>query len=74
MRFFNRRTLLAGMALATFGATGAVALGQEIHIALFGSTTGTYAFGGVPIQNGMRLAIEEANKTGAVTSIARQNI
>jgi len=31
---------------------------------VFNSLTGTYAFGGVPIQNGMKLALEEANAAG----------
>jgi branched-chain amino acid transport system substrate-binding protein len=38
--------------------------GNEIPVGVFNATTGVYAFGGVPIQNAMRLAIEEANKAG----------
>ncbi|RZL95733.1 MAG: ABC transporter substrate-binding protein, partial [Variovorax sp.] len=38
--------------------------GKEIPIGVFNAQTGTYAFGGVPIQNAMKLALEEANAAG----------
>lgn len=37
---------------------------KEIPIGVFNALTGTYAFGGVPIQNAMKLALEEANAAG----------
>jgi branched-chain amino acid transport system substrate-binding protein len=59
----HRRTLIAGAAL--LAASGlAFSQGKEIPVGVFNSLTGTYAFGGVPIQNGMKLALEEANAAG----------
>ena len=56
MRFKLKRWLGAGaFAMAASAMVGA-AVAQEVPIALMSATTGTYAFGGVPIQNGMRLA------------------
>jgi len=52
----------AGLALASFAALPAAA--EELAVGVFNATTGTFAFGGVPIQNGMRLALEEANQKG----------
>ncbi|MDB5860244.1 MAG: Amino acid transporter substrate-binding protein [Ramlibacter sp.] len=58
-----RRSVVAAAVL--FAATGlAFAQGKEITVGVFNATTGTYAFGGVPIQNGMKLALEEANAQG----------
>jgi branched-chain amino acid transport system substrate-binding protein len=47
-------------------AASGLALGQgkELPIGVFNALTGNYAFGGVPIQNGMKLALEEANAAG----------
>ena len=59
----HRRTLIAAAAL--LAASGlAFSQGKEIPVGVFNSLTGTYAFGGVPIQNGMKLALEEANAAG----------
>ncbi len=59
----HRRTILAGAAL--LGANGlAFAQGKEIPVGVFNSLTGTYAYGGVPIQNAMKLALEQANAAG----------
>jgi branched-chain amino acid transport system substrate-binding protein len=61
----RRHWLLATMAAVAAGATGiAWAQGAELTVGVFNATTGVYAFGGVPIQNAMRLAIEQANKQG----------
>ena len=61
----RRHWLLAAMAAVAAGATGtAWAQGAELTVGVFNATTGVYAFGGVPIQNAMRLAIEQANKQG----------
>jgi branched-chain amino acid transport system substrate-binding protein len=58
-----RRTVLVGAAL--FALSGlAFSQGKDIPVGLFNSLTGTYAFGGVPIQNAMKLALEEANAAG----------
>ena len=59
----HRRTLIAGTILLAAGSL-AHAQGKEIPVGVFNSLTGTYAFGGVPIQNGMKLALEEANAAG----------
>jgi branched-chain amino acid transport system substrate-binding protein len=53
---------MAAAAAATAGTAGAQ--GEELTVGVFNATTGVYAFGGVPIQNAMRLAIEQANKQG----------
>jgi len=52
----------ASLALTSFAAPPATA--EELAVGVFNATTGTFAFGGVPIQNGMRLALEEANQKG----------
>ena len=59
----NRRSAIAGAALL---ALSGLAFGQakEIPVGVFNAMTGTYAFGGVPIQNAMKLALEEANAQG----------
>jgi branched-chain amino acid transport system substrate-binding protein len=58
-----RRTVIAG--LLVLGAGGAAwSQGKEIPVGVFNATTGAYAFGGVPIQNAMKLALEEANQKG----------
>ncbi len=64
MNTINRRTALTGaLLLATSGFASAQA-GKEIPVGVFNGLTGTYAYGGVPIQNGIRLALDEANKKG----------
>lgn len=61
----RRQWLLATAAAFAAGWAGmAVAQGSEITVGVFNATTGVYAFGGVPIQNAMRMAVEEANKQG----------
>jgi branched-chain amino acid transport system substrate-binding protein len=58
-----RRSAVAAAVL--FAATSlAFAQGKDITVGVFNATTGVYAFGGVPIQNGMKLALEEANAQG----------
>jgi branched-chain amino acid transport system substrate-binding protein len=52
----------ASLALTSFAAPPAAA--AELPVGVFNATSGTFAFGGVPIQNGMRLALEEANQKG----------
>ena len=49
--------LASGMAAAQ-GNAGA----NEIRVGVFNSLTGVYAFGGVPIQNAMKMALEEATR------------
>src|SRR5437667_4828314 len=59
----HRRTALAGaLLLATTGL--AFDQAKEITVGVFNAMTGNYAFGGVPIQNGIKLALEEANMQG----------
>jgi branched-chain amino acid transport system substrate-binding protein len=65
MNFVRRQYLLAAAAaLAAGGAGTAIAQANEIPVGVFNATTGTYAYGGVPIHNGMKLALEEANRKG----------
>lgn len=59
----RRRALFVGATLFA-AAPFALAQGNEITVGVFNAMTGTYAFGGVPIQNGMKLALEEANAAG----------
>jgi len=58
----GNRAWLAAVLWGAALATPAVA--QEIPVAIFNATTGVYAFGGVPIQNAMRMALEDANASG----------
>lgn len=59
----NRRSAVAAAVL--LAASGmAFAQGKDITVGVFNAMTGNYAFGGVPIQNGMKLALEEANAKG----------
>ena len=58
----HRRSALAAVLLATSGVT--FGQGKDIPVGVFNALTGVYAFGGVPIQSGMRLALEEANAAG----------
>jgi branched-chain amino acid transport system substrate-binding protein len=60
----RRLWLVATAAACAAGWAGTAFAQAEIPVAVFNATTGVYAFGGVPIQNAMRLAIEEANKQG----------
>jgi len=60
------RAVLAGavgLTMANFSVS-AYAAGQEIKVGVFNALTGATAFGGVPIQNAMRMALEEANEHG----------
>ncbi len=59
----RRRHTLIGTALIA-AAPFAFAQGKDIPVGVFNAMTGAYAFGGVPIQNGMKLALEEANAAG----------
>jgi len=59
----NRRSAIAGAALLAASSL-AFAQGKDIPVGVMNAMTGTYAFGGVPIQNGMKMALEEANAQG----------
>ncbi len=59
----HRRAAVAGALLLAFSGL-AFGQGKEIPVGVFNAMTGTYAFGGVPIQNAMKLALEEANAQG----------
>ena len=61
MQVLRRLTLAAAAALAISSLAAAPATAQELPVAIMNATSGVFAFGGVPIQNGMRLALEEAN-------------
>ncbi len=43
---------------------GSVGIAGEVNIGIFNSLTGATAYGGVPIHNGMKLAINQANASG----------
>lgn len=60
----HRRHAVAAAALFAALPLASFAQGKEIPVGVFNAMTGTYAFGGVPIQNGMKLALEEANAAG----------
>lgn len=62
MAIRRRHTLLAAALIAA--APLVFAQGKDIPVGVFNAMTGTYAFGGVPIQNAMKLALEEANAAG----------
>ena len=57
-----RDAITGTLILAATGLT--FAQGKELPIGVMNAMTGNYAFGGVPIQNGMKLALEEANAAG----------
>ena len=57
-----RSMLLATPILATSFAMPAMA--TEYNIALIGALTNTYAFVGVPIANGVKLAVDRINASG----------
>jgi branched-chain amino acid transport system substrate-binding protein len=61
MQTLRRLTLAAA---AAFALPSLAAAAQELPVAIMNATSGVFAFGGVPIQNGMRLALEEANAKG----------
>ncbi len=61
----NRRTVIAAAALlAASGFALAQGTPKELPVGVFNGLTGSYAYGGVPIQNGIKLALEEANQKG----------
>jgi branched-chain amino acid transport system substrate-binding protein len=64
MQTLRRLTLAAAAALALSSLAAVPATAQELPIGIMNATSGVFAFGGVPIQNGMRLALEEANQKG----------
>jgi branched-chain amino acid transport system substrate-binding protein len=64
MQVLRRLTLAATAALAISSLAAAPATAEELPVAIMNATSGVFAFGGVPIQNGMRLALEEANQKG----------
>jgi branched-chain amino acid transport system substrate-binding protein len=65
MQLFRRSIAAASAALAFCALTALPAAAQqELPVGIFGAVSGVFAFGGVPIQNGMRLALEEANQKG----------
>ncbi|MET3916990.1 branched-chain amino acid transport system substrate-binding protein [Variovorax sp. OAS795] len=59
----SRKTAVVASVLLV-AASASFAQGKEIPVGVFNAQTGTYAFGGVPIQAAMKLALEEANAAG----------
>ncbi len=63
----TRRILMAGaIAFSASTAFTAASFAETATIGVMNAMTGPYAFGGVPIQNAMKLAIEQANASGAL--------
>ncbi|MDR3453066.1 MAG: ABC transporter substrate-binding protein [Rhodoferax sp.] len=62
MKLLRRQAIASAALIAVCGF--AMAQNREIPVGVFNAMTGNYAFGGVPIQNGMKLALEEANAAG----------
>lgn len=60
----HRRHIIAGAILLCASSLAFAQGAKELPIGVFNALTGPYAFGGVPIQNGMKLALEEAEKKG----------
>lgn len=59
----HRRSALAAAVLLAISSL-AFGQGKDIPVGVFNALTGVYAFGGVPLQNGIKLALEEANAAG----------
>jgi branched-chain amino acid transport system substrate-binding protein len=51
--------------LATAAFTGS-SEAETLKLGVMNALTGPYAYGGVPIQNAMKLAIDEANRSGVL--------
>ena len=66
MNRLRRTLLLGGVALMSLGAVATPGFADDIKMGVMDALTGAYAFGGVPIQNGMKLAIKEANQAGVL--------
>ena len=64
MTSLDRRTALLGALLLSTTGLAAAQAGKELPVGVFNGTTGSYAYGGVPIQNGIKLALDEANQKG----------
>lgn len=61
----TRRAILASVMILAMGPMTVVqAADKELKVGVFNSLTGPIAFGGIPIQNAMLMALEEANEQG----------
>jgi branched-chain amino acid transport system substrate-binding protein len=58
----NRRLLLTASLAAVLSPRMARSQTSAIKVGVMNALTGVYAFGGVPLQNGMRLALRQANE------------
>lgn len=62
-----RGTLAAiGALVLSTGAFTAASTAETLKLGVMNSLTGPYAYGGVPIQNAMKLAIDQANQSGVL--------
>ncbi|MGE4239844.1 ABC transporter substrate-binding protein [Ramlibacter sp.] len=62
MKTITRRGIVRALASVCLASAAALpAAAQEVTIGVMNALTGTYAFGGVPYQNAMKMALEEAN-------------
>lgn len=59
-----RKILLTGAVVLTIAGSAGQAVAETARIGVMNALTGPYAFGGVPIHNGIKLAIEQANASG----------
>lgn len=72
MKLSRRSAVTAAALLAA--SPFAFAQVKEVPIGVFNAMTGVYAFGGVPIQNAMKLALEEANANNVLPGGAKFKI
>jgi len=67
MKLLDRNILAGGIAFMAMAAGAVPVMANEtIKIGIMNPLTGTYAFGGVPIQNGIKLGIKQANDAGVL--------
>jgi branched-chain amino acid transport system substrate-binding protein len=64
MNILRRTVLTAAVSAFALVPFSASSWAETFKIGVINSLTGPYAFGGVPIQNAMKLAIEQANESG----------
>src|SRR6266508_4466769 len=67
MKLLSTNMLAGGIAVIAMTIAAVPVMPNEtIQLGIMNPLTGTYAFGGVPIQDGMKLAIKHANDAGVL--------
>lgn len=69
MKYLKRTFAAGSVAMLAMGALAAPSAAETYNIGVINAMTGPYAFGGVPIQNAMKLAIKEANASGELGDV-----